>query len=169
MKEEDSGRWKRNKIKVQPSISRYNSKINFHLSFISGPSPMLFKLAHQLSPKWIRWDREIDLFALMTLFKKGSVRLRGCLCGWLKPPPKKQEWGSGQVGTDCFSELSQQGSDRVGTIAQAPEALPTGFSPTEHLLSQSLSYVHGLCSLSLLCLTHQHKLYQKYCYQQHKL
>ena len=169
MKKGDSGRRKRNKVKVQPSISRYNSKINFHLSCISGPSPMLFKLAHQLSPKWIRWDREIDLFGLMTLFKKGSVRLRVCVCGWLKPTAKKQEWGSGQVGTDCFSELSQRGSDRVGTSAQAPEALPTGFSPTEYLLSQSLSYVHILCSLSPLCLTHQHKLYQKYSYQQHKL
>ena len=59
-----------------------------------------------------------------------------------------RKWSSGQVGTDCFSELSQQGSDRVGTTAQAPEALPTGFCPTEHLLSQSLSYVHILCSLS---------------------
>ena len=168
MKKGDSGRRKRNKVKVQPSISRYNSKINFHLSCISGPSPMLFKLAHQLSPKWIKWDREIDLFGLMTLFKKGLWGWES-VWGWLKPTAKKQEWGSGQVGTDRFSELSQRGSDRVGTSAQAPEALPTGFSPTEYLLSQCLSYVYILCSLTLLCLTHQHKLYQKYSYQQHKL
>ena len=82
MKEGDGGRRKRDKVKFQPSISRYDSKINFHLSFISGPSPMVFRLAHQLFPQVNKMrEREIDLFGLMTLFKKGSVRLRGCLCG----------------------------------------------------------------------------------------
>lgn len=129
MKKGDSGRRKRNKVKVQPSISRYNSKINFHLSCISGPSPMLFKLAHQLSPKWIKWDREIDLFGLMTLFKKGLWGWES-VCGgdWnLLPRSRSEEvarWGQ----TASLSSLSE-GVIGLGPQHRPLKPCPLGFPP----------------------------------------
>ena len=113
---------------------------------------------------------ELFYMGLTVWVSSDPLGLAASQANFYPPPP---EWLHDKYDTTGENLRSEsRGSPNClgpGPHRPSPEALPTGFSPTEHLLSQSLSYVHGLCSLSLLCLTHQHKLYQKYCYQQHKL